>query len=211
MDVEVVPAVGFRDILVGVWRSHWPTPPVLPAMSRCRAGVIARRGGGKQPLHEQDPATNVLPVEVAAHAGLLDLNFAGAERLRRPDDGVVYRLIEIIHVVRVEADFRREERRIHHRSLLRGEPFSQVKSPNANGVCTSTAKVVVVAPGADAAAALEAGGVVGAGEVCAGVPGGRADWGGGAAAAVWVAWAICTLAFAVRFCATSTVTTGGLV
>ena len=53
-------------------------------------------------------------MEVAADAGLLDLDFAGTERFGCPDDGVVDGLVEILHVVSVEADFRREELRIQH-------------------------------------------------------------------------------------------------
>ena len=53
-------------------------------------------------------------MEIAADAGLLDLDFAGAERFGRPDDGVIDRLVEIFHVVRIEADFRSEEFRIEH-------------------------------------------------------------------------------------------------
>src|ERR1700693_5591682 len=57
-------------------------------------------------------------MEVAADAGLLDLDFTGPEALGRPDDVVVDGLIEIRHVVSVEPDFRSEELRIQHGVLV---------------------------------------------------------------------------------------------
>ena len=51
-------------------------------------------------------------MEVAADAGLLYLDFAGAERFGGADDGVVDRLVEIFHVMRIEPNFRREEFRV---------------------------------------------------------------------------------------------------
>src|ERR1017187_4987286 len=74
-DVEVVAAPGFRDVAVSVAE--------VP-LADTRAAVIAWRRGGKHSKHGQDPSANVLPVEVAANAGLLHLEFAGPERLGRP-------------------------------------------------------------------------------------------------------------------------------
>src|SRR5215469_13501508 len=51
-------------------------------------------------------------MKVSTHAGLLYLDFAGAERFRGPDDGVVDRLVEICHVMRVESNLRSEELRV---------------------------------------------------------------------------------------------------
>src|ERR1022692_5066122 len=68
--VKVVPAVSFRGVLVGAAE--------VP-LANAKAGVIARRGGGEHAEHEQDSAAHVLPVKIAAHAGLLDLDFAGTE------------------------------------------------------------------------------------------------------------------------------------
>ena len=53
-------------------------------------------------------------MEVAADAGLFYLDFAGAERFGRPNDGVIDRLVEILHVVRIESNFGSEEFRIEH-------------------------------------------------------------------------------------------------
>src|ERR1022692_2984823 len=100
LHVEVIPAVGFGYILVSILEIPLAdSAGSSVTRAGCRACVVARRGGGEQSLHEQDSATNVLPMEVAADAGLLDLDFAGPEALRRPDDRMVTRLIEIRHVV----------------------------------------------------------------------------------------------------------------
>src|ERR1039458_1746311 len=104
-DVEVVTAVGFGGVAVSVAE--------VP-LADSGAAVIARRGGGKESKHGQDPAANVLPVEIAAHADLLLLELAAAEGLGGSTHGVVYRLIEVHHIVGVEADFRSEELRIQH-------------------------------------------------------------------------------------------------
>src|SRR5579864_311454 len=100
IDVEVVPAIRLGNVLVSATEVPLANP---------EAGVIARCCSGKQPLHEQDSAAYVLPVEVTADAGLLDLDFAGTERFSRPDDGVISRLVEIFHVVRIKSNFRGEE------------------------------------------------------------------------------------------------------
>src|SRR5579872_503375 len=96
LNVEVIPAVGFGHILVSILE----VPLADSACISCRgasgrAGVIARRRGGEQALHEQDSATNILPMEVAADAGLLYLDFAGAERFSRTDNSVIDRLVEV--------------------------------------------------------------------------------------------------------------------
>jgi hypothetical protein len=51
-------------------------------------------------------------VEVTTDTDLLLLDFAGPEALGRTAQRVVDRVIETLHVVRVEPDFRRKERRI---------------------------------------------------------------------------------------------------
>src|SRR5579862_6687072 len=91
-------------------------------------------------------------------------------------------------------------------SLLRGEPFSQVKSPKAKGVWLSTAGAATAA-GVPEAAEFDAEAfgatVLGATADC--------DCGGGSwALCTGTAWASCTFALEVRFCATATVIAGGL-
>ena len=116
IDVEVIAAVRFRHILVSALEVPLADAAAISA-SEPVAELASLRGVvvANSPIHEKDSAAHVLPVEIAADAGLLDLNFAGAERLSRADDGVVDRLVEIFHVVRVESDFRREERRVERR------------------------------------------------------------------------------------------------
>src|SRR5262249_21776338 len=72
--VEVVSAVRFRKILV----SSDDVP-----LSNAGAGVVARRGYGKESVHVQDSAPNILPMEVAAHTELRQLKFAIPEVLGR--------------------------------------------------------------------------------------------------------------------------------
>src|SRR5579863_477073 len=106
----MIPAPSFGHILVSILEiplSH--SAGISVPGAGCRASVVARRGGGKQPLHEKDSSANILPMEVAADTGLLNLDFAGPETLGRPDDGVVTRLIEVRHVMSIEPDFGREE------------------------------------------------------------------------------------------------------
>ena len=69
-EIEVVPTPGLRNIFVGA--SNVP-------LADSGAGVIARGGGGKQSIHGQNAAADVTPVEVAAHADLFQLKFAGSE------------------------------------------------------------------------------------------------------------------------------------
>src|ERR1035438_2382734 len=99
--VEVVTAVGFGDVAVSV-----AEVPLADA----GAAVIARRRGSKQPSHVQDPAANVLPVEVATDADLLLLELTGPVGLGRSAHGVAYGLIEILHIVGVEAGVVAEKR-----------------------------------------------------------------------------------------------------
>src|ERR1017187_5813609 len=66
--VEVVPAPRLRYGAIGVTEV-----PLAPS----RAGIVPRRRGGKHPKHGQDSAANVLPVEVAAHADLFQLEITG--------------------------------------------------------------------------------------------------------------------------------------
>jgi hypothetical protein len=57
-------------------------------------------------------------VEIAADAGLFHLHFAGTERFGRTDDGVIFGLIEILHEVGIEANFRCEELSVEHRVFV---------------------------------------------------------------------------------------------
>src|ERR1017187_7994317 len=88
--VEVVPAPRLRDVFVSIANIPLADPG---------AAIIARCGGRKKTKHGQDSAANVLPVEVAAEADLLHLEFAGPETLGRPTHRMVSRLIEILHEV----------------------------------------------------------------------------------------------------------------
>src|ERR1700683_696439 len=98
--VEVISTEGFGYILISSAK--------IP-LAHSKAGIVAGRGSSKQAVHEQNPAAHAFPMKIAADAGLLHLYLTRTERFRRADDGVIDGLIEIFHVVRVEADFRREE------------------------------------------------------------------------------------------------------
>src|SRR6202011_3726962 len=72
--VEMVSTVCFREVFVGI-----ADVPLADPGTR----IIPWCGDSKQTPHGQDSAANVLPVEVAAHADLFDLDFATPERLGR--------------------------------------------------------------------------------------------------------------------------------
>jgi len=63
-------------------------------------------------------ARTFIVVEIAAEAELLQLKLAGAEGLGRPDDGVIPRVVEVRHVMNVQADIGREELRVEHRCFV---------------------------------------------------------------------------------------------
>ena len=100
LDVEVIAAVGLRDIAVGVGK--------VP-LSACRARIVARRclGVEAELCHQTRP--HVVVVEVAANAQLGYLYFVGAEDFARSADGVVLRMTEVVGVVDVGADLRCKE------------------------------------------------------------------------------------------------------
>ena len=52
---------------------------------------------------------DILPVEIAAEADLLYLDFIGSKSLGRPPETVIPGMIEAADVIRIEAYFRREE------------------------------------------------------------------------------------------------------
>src|ERR1022692_3260498 len=109
VDVEVVSAISFRKILVRA-----PKVPLTASNPR----VVSRRRNREHTPHGQDPAANVLPMEVAAEADLLQLDFIRPEYLGRSAKRVILRMVEAAHKVRVKSDFRSEEFRIPHRVLV---------------------------------------------------------------------------------------------
>ena len=94
--VEVVSAISFGEILVC-------TAKVPLATSS--AAVIAGRRDGEHSTHGQDPAANVLPVEVAAEADLLHLDFVGAKDFSRTAKGIIFGVIEVDNVSRYRIGF----------------------------------------------------------------------------------------------------------
>ena len=56
-----------------------------------------------------EPGANVVPVEVAADAELLQLDFVGPKQFARPAHGVVDRPVEVEGIGDVGADFGGEE------------------------------------------------------------------------------------------------------
>src|SRR5580692_12767778 len=92
--IEVVAAVGFRKILVGATQ--------VPLASAW-AGVVARGRDTKHSTHGQDSAADILPVEVAAEADLIKLDFVGAEDFSRSADSVVLRMVEAAYKIRIQS------------------------------------------------------------------------------------------------------------
>ena len=86
-------------------------------------------------------------MEVAAEADLLDLELAGAELLGRADDRVIVRVVEVLQIVRVEADLGREELGVEYRRWLRGVPFIQ-PSPRRRTASAYRRRVPARAPAA---------------------------------------------------------------
>ena len=118
MHVEVVSAVGFRNVFV--------SGADIPLADR-GAGVVAYRGGGK---HSEEPAPcrACCPRENRRRwtGPLLDL--AAPEDFAGSAHGVIFRLIEINAVERVRAELSAEVFRIEGGSCWRELPFSQVQS-----------------------------------------------------------------------------------
>src|SRR5438874_4354094 len=100
LNIEVVAAVGLRDVAVCIRQ--------VP-LSTCGACIVARRGLGIEAELRHQTRAHVVVVEVAADAQLGYLYLIRAEYLARPVDGVVLRVTEVVGVVDVGADLRREE------------------------------------------------------------------------------------------------------
>src|ERR1700690_3062274 len=103
--VKVVAAVGLGHVLVRIAKV-----PLSPS----RAGVIAWRGDAEHSIHSQNPAANVLPMEVAAEADLFHLDFVRPENLGRPADRVILGMVKAADKVGVESDLWSKEFRIPH-------------------------------------------------------------------------------------------------
>src|SRR6201999_4390661 len=98
--IEVITGIGFRKIFVR------PAQVPLPAAS---AGIIAWRGHAEHPSHRKDSCADILPMEIAAKADLLDLDFIGAKSFSRAAQTVILRMIEAADVIRIKAYFRGEK------------------------------------------------------------------------------------------------------
>ncbi len=107
--VEVVTAVGFGEIFVSAAQ--------VP-LAASDASVISRSRDSEHSTHGQDPAADVLIVEVAAEADLLQLNFVRAENLGRSTQRVILGVIEAADEVTVKTNFRSEEFGIPHRVFV---------------------------------------------------------------------------------------------
>ena len=81
-------------------------------MSARRAGVVARGGDRIQAELRHQARPNVVIVEVAADAELGYLNFVRSKDFAGTANGVVFRMIEVVNVVDVGADFGSEKRGI---------------------------------------------------------------------------------------------------
>ena len=111
--VEVVPAIRFRQIAIRVVEI-----PLSPRSAR----VIARRRLRIQSKLRHHARAHVVVVKISADAKLRHLHFVRSKHFARPADRVVLRMIEVVHVVDVRANFRREKFRIHRRILRPRSP-----------------------------------------------------------------------------------------
>src|SRR5262249_40922876 len=87
--VKVVSAVGFRYVFVCTTK--------VP-LAAAHAGVIARRCNTEHSIHGENAAADILPVEVAAKADLLQLDFVGAKDLGRATHAIVPWIVETVNV-----------------------------------------------------------------------------------------------------------------
>ena len=98
--VNVIAAVGFCQVAVRI---------VDIPLSLGVTGVIAHGRCGVHAKLGHESGANVVVVEVAAEAELLQLDFVGAKELARPAHRVVDGFVEIVVVGNIGADFRGEE------------------------------------------------------------------------------------------------------
>src|SRR5579863_7720703 len=98
--VDVIPAVGFSKVLVGAAEIPLAAP---------RAGVVPWSGDSEHSPQSQNPAANVLPVEVTAEADLFYLEFVGPENLGRAPERVILGMVETANEVSVKSDFQGKE------------------------------------------------------------------------------------------------------
>src|SRR5208283_3817859 len=95
--VDVITAIGFGEVAIGI--GDIPLPFGI-------AGVIADGGRGIHAELGHEAGAHVVVMEIAAEAGLFQLDFVGAKQFARSAHRVVYGLVEIIGVGDVGADFR---------------------------------------------------------------------------------------------------------
>ena len=91
--IEMISAIGFGNITIGTGKI-----PLAVAGAR----IIPRR---RDRIHSElghEPGADVVVVEIAAYAQLLELNFVRAEELARAADGVIRWMVEVGNVVGVD-------------------------------------------------------------------------------------------------------------
>src|SRR5437016_12918656 len=98
--VDVIAAVGFGKVAIGI---------VQIPLAACGTGIIARRRLRVHPELSHDARLDIVVMEVAADAELRYLELVRAEDLARTADRVVLRMVEVLNVIDVNPDFRREE------------------------------------------------------------------------------------------------------
>src|SRR5271157_567200 len=109
--IPVVPAPCFRHVAVRAAKRP---------LAATRAGIISWRRDAEHSIDGQHATTDVLPVEVASKADLLQLDFIRPEDLGRPAQGVISRMVVTIDKLGVESDFRGEEFRVKGQILYAG-------------------------------------------------------------------------------------------
>ena len=101
--IDVVTAIGLGQVAIG---------GVEIPLALGGTGIIARRGCGIHAELSHEAGADVVVVEIAAEAELLQLDLVRAKYFARSADRVVYRSVEVVGIGNIGADLRREEFRI---------------------------------------------------------------------------------------------------
>src|ERR1700682_637824 len=104
-----IEAVVHIPVVASVCLGHVLIRTAKIPLSPSRAGVIAWRRDAEHSIHGQNPAANVLPMEVAAEADLFHLDFVRPKNLARSAQRVILGVVKTTYKVRVEPDLWSEE------------------------------------------------------------------------------------------------------
>src|SRR5579872_399514 len=115
----MVAGIGFGEVAVGIGEAPLAT---------CGAGIVA---GLRLRIHAKlghQTGVNVIEMEVSSNPKLRQLELLGAEHFARSADGIVRRMVEIVDVGDVAANFRCKEFRIESRKFAATSPTSTIST-----------------------------------------------------------------------------------